>query len=264
MLELVVVVAGAAASAILVAVGRARQSKNPRDPEARAKLPVAWLLAGAGGLALAPVLGWTMAPRWVAHVASAVPGELVLTGVGDPWMARAYAFAAITTLVALPGSAFVVWLVASTRRSPIAALFFAGFTSLCGGLAVMLSWALHDMMLAALVDTSSLGAVPDIDVQFTLRAAVSSSTRLSLGLGVSGAAIGAVAAAAASSAKGLRIALWSTTGLPFGAALVSAVATPADLRSQLSIMVLVVAAWLLGLGLGAGLHRVLSRGSDRG
>ncbi len=259
MLEFVIVVVGAVISAVLFVAGGVLASKSPREPDARAKLPVAWLLVGVAAAAVAPVVGWAMAPGWVARVASAVPGEVVLTGAADPGAAEAYAVFAITILAGVPGLAFAGWLAASSRRSPRTALVFAASTSLCCAVAVMLAWELHDAMLASVVDISSLGTLPDGVVQFTLRDAVRSSASLSLGLGVCGAAIGAMTVTAASSAMGLRVALWTTAGLPFAAALIAAVSTPPDPRSQLTFMVFIVAAWLPGLGLGTAVGRAISR-----
>lgn len=264
LLELVVVIGGAVVSAGLAVAARTFDSKTPREPEPRAKLPLLWLLVGVGGLAAAPVIGSFVAPHWISYVGSTVPSDVVLISVGDPWVPAGYAFVASTTLAAVPGGAFVLWLVASNRRSPIMALVFAGAATGCCAFAVALAFSAVEAALHAMVDMSSGDGFSGIEMQLSLRSVVRQSAWMSLGLGVCGAAVGAVAVTAASSTSGVRVALWASVAVPFGVALVAAVTTPPDPTSQLVFIASVLGCWLLGLGLGAAVRYALSKRTELG
>lgn len=244
-------------------VGRARAAKDPWVSEARAKLPWVGVIIGLVAIVAAPAVGSVLGPGWSEALASSVTGDLILTDARDPWAARAYAIAALTILAAVPGVACVVWLVASVRRSLAMACLFAGVSSLFGAVGVMRAGSMHRAMLQSVAvigsDPLSEGAV-----QFTLVSVVSSGVRLALGLGLCGATVGAVAVAAAASAKGLRVALWATVGLPLGAAVFAALCTPPDVGSTLIFMGSVVLCWLLALGFGAAVGVWRQRSAERG
>lgn len=257
LLELVLLVFAAVISGALVVAGRRLlQSGAEEDLGARPPLPIPLFAAALVGLAAAPGLGWVLSPALVEYVAGVVPGDLVLTAPADAWIARFYAALSIATWVAVPSVGAVVWLLFSSRRSAGSALVFAGAAWIGCTFGMSLSLLSFGLVYAA---ASPSVLMDGVGAQLRLLDVMSSGMRSVVGLGLFGALVGAVGVMAASSARGSRVALLTTTALPFVAALTAAVVTPPDPLSLLALGVPLVVIWLVALGVGSAARAALSR-----
>lgn len=255
-LELVLIAAGGAASAaIRWAIKAVIPSLRELRGASASPLPVTTLIAAAASLLAVPLCAWWGSSRWVGWVAQSAPDGLVQVSPSDRWLAVVYAAALIAIWAATPGVAALAWLVVSPGRRWGRAVVFALVTwlgatlGLAGG--AQLALASLDSMIAAMHAT--------VGVSIAFLDLVGMTVRAGLGGGFAGACAAAVCGVAASSRNGSRAAWRATAMLPFVATLTGALATPPDVRSQLSFAVAFTMLWMTGLGLGSGFRAWLVR-----
>jgi hypothetical protein len=188
-------------------------------------------------------------------VARSAPLPLIQQHPSDGWLAFAYAGGLIAVWAATPGAAVMGWLLLSPRRSSLQALLFAAVVWVGGTLGLLAGVSLASKSMELAFAGGPL--MPDLRVD--IADLVAMAVRAGLGGGFCGGSAAAVCVMAASSPRGLQAALWATTALPLVVAIVSAIATPPDVTSQLLFAIPVTVVWMVGLGLGAGLQAVRAK-----
>ncbi len=237
---------------VLVPVGIAVRRRVSTEPATRAPLsliPLAMALLLA--VVVAPAVGLGLgglATQQLLLPAVAGSGDLVVSSVIDPWIARLWGSVMLTPWLALPGLLAAAWMLGSRARSWKQAVVLGGLAWLgyAAGLAVGRGLLLPTAT-AALLSAIPSAATPMLDLADTAAMAA----RAMLLLGMAGACAPVVAMVSGSSRQALVWTLVATAMMPGAALAFAALTTPPDLLSQLLAATVLGLSWLLGLAAGA-------------
>jgi hypothetical protein len=247
---------GGGGTLILLFVFLRRGAETGAEP--RAPLPVIPTVLASLTIPAALVASLGLGGRFVESVLLprlAGVGQLLLTDGRDPFAAHVHASWLLAVWLALPGTIALGVLLASRRRSWIAALGLAVSGWLGFGVGIGAGLWLIPTATAGIASSQLPGAM--VSLVDLVKAVVAGLTVL----GVAGACAPIVGLLAMSSWPALRRMLLATAVMPAVALAVAALATPPDALSQLLVGATIGSSWLVGLAAGAVI-RVLRR--DRG